>query len=76
MQGYSPSIREEHFKISFEAHALAPDNTEPEEFSFLGLKGDFEIYIDSASRLPIQVTGNIKGPGKVSITLHEVGLLQ
>jgi len=63
-------------KISFEPEALVPKDTEPEEFSFLGLKGDFEIYIDSASRLPIQVTGNIKGSGKVSITLHEVGLVQ
>jgi hypothetical protein len=63
-------------KVSFSPKALAPKDTEPEEFSFLGLKGDFEIYIDSTSRLPVQVTGTIKGLGEVSIMLREVELVQ
>ncbi len=63
-------------KISFEAHALAPDNTEPEEFSFLGLKGDFEIYIDAATRIPVQVTGTVKGLGKVNLMLRKAKLVQ
>jgi len=62
--------------ISFEPHALSPKGAQPEEFSFLGLKGNFEIYIDSTSRLPVQVTGTIKGPGKVSLMLREVELVQ
>ena len=63
-------------RISFEPHALSPQGAQPEEFSFLGLKGKFEIYIDSTSRIPVQVTGTIKGPGKVSLKLREVELVR
>ena len=63
-------------KISFKSRALVSEDERPETFSFMGLKGDFEIFIDAATRIPVLVIGKIKGPGKVSITLHEVGLVQ
>jgi hypothetical protein len=54
-------------KISFQPRSLASTNIEPEEFSFMGLKGDFDIYIDKASRVPVQISGKISAFGKVDI---------
>ena len=59
-------------KISFQSRPLAPEDQEPEEFSFLGLKGDFDIFIDKATRLPVQVSDKISTFGKVDIKLEEV----
>jgi len=59
-------------KISFEPSPLSPADMEPEEFSFLGLKGNFDIFIDKASRIPVQVSGKISTFGKVDIKLYEV----
>ena len=62
----------ETIKISFQPRSLAPTDMEPEVFSFLGLKGDFDIFIDKTSRIPVQVSGNITAFGKVDIFLQEV----
>ena len=59
-------------RISFKPRALAPQGKEPEEFSFMGLKGDFEIYIDPVSRLPLQVSGQIPWIGEIDIRLQTV----
>jgi hypothetical protein len=59
-------------KISFETRALVPQDEQPEEFSFMGLKGNFEIYIDGATRIPVQVSGQISRIGKVHIRLQTV----
>ena len=59
-------------KISFKPRALVPRHEQPEDFSFLGLKGDFEIYIDAATRIPVQVSGQISGIGTVQIRLQTV----
>jgi len=59
-------------KISFQPRSLAPTDIEPEEFSFLGLKGDFDIFIDKTSHIPVQVSGKITTFGKVDIKLEEV----
>ncbi len=61
-------------KISFQPRSLAPTDIEPEAFSFLGLKGDFDIFIDQATNLPVQVSGKTSVFGKVDIRLHEVEL--
>ena len=63
-------------KISFQPRSLAPTEIEPEEFSFLGLKGDFDIFIDKTSRIPVQVSGKIAAFGKVDIFLQEVTISQ
>ncbi len=63
-------------KVSFQPRSLAPTDIEPEEFSFLGLKGDFDIYIDKNRRIPVQVSGKIAAFGKVDIFLQEVTISQ
>ena len=59
-------------KISFKPRALAPSDQPPEEFSFMGLRGDFEIYIDAATAIPVQISGQIPRIGKVHIRLQAV----
>jgi hypothetical protein len=61
-------------RISFQPRSLAPEDKESEQFSFLGLKGDFDIYLDKASNLPVLVSGQISTIGKVDIKLQEVEL--
>ena len=58
--------------ISFKPRALAPPDQLPEEFSFMGLRGDFEIYIDAATGVPVQISGQISRMGKVHIGLQAV----
>lgn len=59
-------------KISFQPRSLAPEDKEPEQFSFLGLKGNFDIFIDKATQLPVQISGKISAFGKIDIKLQEV----
>ena len=59
-------------RISFKPRALAQPGEPAEEFSFMGLKGDFEIYIDPASRLPLEVSGQIARIGKIHVRLQTV----
>jgi len=61
-------------KISFQPHSPVPTSEEPEAFSFLGLKGDFDIYVDPKTCLPVQVSGKIATIGKLDIRLVEVQL--
>ena len=57
-------------KISFKPRALVPGDKQPEDFSFMGLRGDFEIYIDAATGVPVQISGRISRIGKVDIRLQ------
>jgi hypothetical protein len=59
-------------KVSFQPHPLDPEDKKLEEFSFLGLQGDFAIYVAGATRIPVQVSGQIPGIGKLDIRLDEV----
>ena len=59
-------------RISFKPRALAPQGKKPEEFSFMGLKGDFEIYLDPVSGIPLQVSGQLSRIGKIDIQLQSV----
>jgi hypothetical protein len=63
-------------RISFQPRSLAPTDIEPEAFSFLGLKGDFDIFLDKTSRIPVQVSGKIAAFGKADIFLQEVAISQ
>ena len=63
-------------KISFQPRSVAPTDIEPEEFSLLGLKGDFDMFIYKSSRLPVQVNGDIVSFGKEDILLHKVEISQ
>lgn len=61
-------------KISFTSRPLFADEAKAEPFSFLGLKGDFDIFIDKVSKIPVQVSGKIPGIGRVDIKLREASL--
>jgi len=64
----------EALKITLEVQPLASDLAKIEDFSFLGFQEDIAIFIDSASDLPIQLSGKIPKVGNVTIKLHEVQL--
>ena len=63
-------------KISFTSRPLFADEAKAEPFSLLGLKGDFDIFIDKVSKIPVQVSGKIPGMGRVDIKLREASLWQ
>jgi len=58
--------------LSIEPRALVTEDTQPETFSFLGLKGKFEVYIDKNAHLPVQISGKISTFGQIDIKLQEV----
>lgn len=39
------------------------------DFEFLGLEGDFIIWVDAATDLPLAVAGKLPGVGKVRLEL-------
>ena len=59
-------------QISFTTRSLFADEAKVEPFSFLGLKGDFDIFIDKVSKIPVQVSGKIPAFGRVDFKLGEV----
>jgi hypothetical protein len=61
-------------KISFKIKPSTEENRQDEAFSFLGLYGDFDIYIDNASKIPVLVSGSVPRFGKVDISLQKVEL--
>ncbi len=62
-------------KLSFEPHPLSSPDLEPETFSFLGLKGNFDIFSDKASRIPVQISGRGSSFGDVDILLRAVEII-
>ena len=59
-------------RISFQTRILNPADKKLEVFSFLGLQGDFEIYVDRTTRIPVQISGQIPGIGNLDIRLDDV----
>ena len=59
-------------KISFHPFSPGLENKAPENFSFLGLKGNFDIFIDQESSLPVQVSGKITAFGRIDLRLERV----
>ena len=66
----------EALKISFKPTSLFKNKAESEPFSFLKLKGDFEIFIEKSTMIPVLVKGQIPNIGRVEVKLLEVGLNQ
>jgi len=60
------------FQISFEPQSLEQTPKNKEEFSFLGLKGGFDIFVDPRFGLPVQIRGKIAAVGKINISLQTV----
>jgi hypothetical protein len=61
-------------KIDFQIQPLASELDEDEEFSFLGFEKDIAIFIDPATRIPLQLSGKIPNVGNETVKLHEVWL--
>jgi len=59
-------------RFSCRSRSLAGPDQEAEPFSFLGLSGDVDIYVDATTRIPVSVSGRIAGFGRIDIQLHEV----
>ena len=59
-------------KISFQPRTMDSDNTKGEEYSFMGLQGDFDLYVAVATHIPVQIDGQIPGIGKLHFRLSEV----
>ena len=63
-------------KISLHARPLNTLVDEDEAFSFLGLMGDIELYMDIHSRVPVRISGEIPTFGRADFWLKEVKLRQ
>ena len=55
--------------FSISTAPLAPDNKEPETFSFLGLNKEIRIYMDPEKRLPVRISGTNNSLGKLVLDL-------
>ena len=62
----------EAFPVRFVGVPLDPKAKEREDFSFLGLKGEVVLYLEKESRLPVQVSGEIPGIGRVEMRASEI----
>jgi hypothetical protein len=61
-------------KIALTAESLPSQLEEPENFSFLGLHRNIDIFIDPATNLPLQFVGDISAIGSAALKLFEVRL--
>ncbi len=59
-----------YIKVSFSPRSLTNIGQKDKGFSFFGLRGDFDIYIDKDSGLPILIHGRLSGFGDVNIKLY------
>jgi hypothetical protein len=66
----------EAVRLACRTRSLAASGEQAEPFSFLGLKGDFDIDIDRNTRIPVQVSGEVRGLGQLDIKLQDVVLRQ
>ena len=64
----------EALKIALEAQPLNSDLNNSEDFSFYGMRSNIAIFIDPASRLPVQISGKLPKLGNVDFKLSEVKL--
>lgn len=54
--------------------SVTPLGDTPEEFEFLGLKGNLKIYLDTQTRVPLQIRGEVDYLGTIGIDLSEAQL--
>ena len=64
----------EVMNLGLRARALNTIPGEDESFSFLGLKGEIFLLVDTRSGVPVQITGDIPTFGRVDFKLREVWL--
>lgn len=61
--------RVDALRLSIDSRQLGP-NSEEGDFEFLGLRGDVEMWIDSTTRVPLQVSGRVPVAGKANVRLR------
>ena len=61
-------------KVTIEAFAPDSDGVEPEAFEFFEMSGDIEIELDAENGLPLRISGDIAGLGRIAVRLNEVDL--
>jgi hypothetical protein len=59
-------------RVLVRGEGLNPEDDE--EFEFLGLRGDIELYLQPETGVPVRLTGAIKIVGKVAFHLRDVSL--
>ena len=57
-------------KIDLEIEPLASESAIDENFSFLGLRDNISVLIETATNLPIQIRGDIPSAGKAVLNLQ------
>lgn len=65
--------RQEVVRIRLESSPVGSDGSD-RSFEFLGLRGDVEIFLEPARRIPLQISGNIRYVGKGHVRLQRVRL--
>jgi hypothetical protein len=68
-QGMAPAIR-----LEVDGQLVNPGASDAEEFEFLGLKDDINIYVEPESRLVLEVSGKAPIVGNVVIRLEQATL--
>ena len=67
------SISEDEYKtLHIRMNAIPIDPTEKDDFDFLGMKGDIDLYIDPETRVLVQISGVADIAGYTDIQLQEV----
>ena len=59
-------------KVRIQAFLPEADGVNPEPFEFFEMGGEIEIDLDADSGLPLRITGEIVGLGRVDFLLNEV----
>lgn len=65
--------RVEAVRVSLEGTAIE-EGGESRDFEFLGLRGDVEVFLEPARRIPLQISGNIRYAGRSHVRLQRVEL--
>jgi hypothetical protein len=64
----------EALAVALETKPMASTLDEPENFSFLGMHKNIVIFIDTQSKLPLQISGTILKAGSADLKLLEADL--
>ena len=63
---------DEYKTLHVRMNAVPIDPTEKDDFDFLGMKGDIDLYIDPETRILVQISGKADIIGHTDIKLQEV----
>lgn len=71
--GKKTTVRSDEYKtLHIKMNAVPLDPAGADDFDFLGLKGDIDLYIDPASRVLVQISGDADIIGYTDIKLQAV----